>query len=58
MTNTDHIERAIGKLRADAIERGLSDLAIAYGWSQIRLREELLGRRLADIDRYKLGTGH
>jgi hypothetical protein len=30
------------KLRADAIERGMLDLAIVYGWAAMRLGAELI----------------
>lgn len=36
MTEAEALER----LRADAKDRGLDDLVLAYGWSLIRLRME------------------
>lgn len=33
------------RLRTDAIDRGLTELALAYGWSAIRLGEELWAER-------------
>jgi hypothetical protein len=30
------------RLRADAIERGMPDLAVAYGWSEVEVSEALI----------------
>lgn len=40
MTNIKQTQAAIVRLRQDAIARGMSELAIAYGWSAIRLGAE------------------
>jgi hypothetical protein len=32
------------KLRGDAIDRGMTELAVAYGWSAIRLGGEWLAK--------------
>lgn len=42
------------RLRNDAIERGMQELAIVYGWSAIRLGQELLQRQLTQIELYRL----
>lgn len=42
----DAIRKSIQALRDDAIERGLTDLAIVYGWSAIRLGEHVLGAKM------------
>lgn len=36
------IAKSIGLLRRDAIERGMQELAITYGWSEIQLKAEIL----------------
>lgn len=36
------IRRTMMRLRADAIERGMTELALTYGWSAIRLGFEAL----------------
>lgn len=45
------------KLRNDALARDMSDLAIAYGWSMIRLGQEILGREMSALDLYRLTRG-
>ena len=44
---------SIGKLRRDAIKRGMQELAIAYGWSEIRMKEEKLERKMTQIEPLK-----
>lgn len=34
-------------MRDDAIERGLQELAICYGWTMIRKRQEILTRGMS-----------
>lgn len=50
----EQIAKSIDTLRRDAIEREMSDLAIVYGWSQIRLNEEAIGRQMTRIEKYRL----
>jgi hypothetical protein len=38
----DPLDIALSKLREDAIERGMLDIAMVYGWSQIKRRMEIL----------------
>ena len=45
---------SVGRLRVDALSRGMDELAIAYGWSQIRLNEEKIGRQMTDLERYRM----
>jgi hypothetical protein len=45
MSETDNLKHILGiitALRKDAIARGMNELAMAYGWSAIRLGEELI----------------
>jgi hypothetical protein len=39
------IGKALDILRRDTIERGMLELAIVYGWSQIKLWQETLNRK-------------
>lgn len=50
MSDETEIRRAMILLRQDAIERGMDDLAIVYGWSAIRLGSEILagGKHFGD----------
>jgi len=43
--------KALADLRLDAIERGLNELAIVYGWSLVRLADESLGEKLVQFVR-------
>jgi hypothetical protein len=45
MSEAKQLQRALLSLRQDAIRRGLKELAICYGWSVIRIGEELLTNR-------------
>jgi hypothetical protein len=35
------------RLREDALARGMLDLAIVYGWSMLRIMDEVIARQLA-----------
>lgn len=48
------IHETINELRRDALERDMTDLAIAYGWSAIRLGEEYLKREMTQLEIYRL----
>lgn len=48
------LQRSLKILRNDAIERRLGDLAIVYGWSEIRLGEQILNRQMTDSERYRM----
>lgn len=52
----DEAANSIGLLRQDALDRGMPDLAIAYGWSQIRLNEEHIGRQMTKLEIYKMAA--
>lgn len=47
------MDKSFNILRNDAIERGMLDLAIVYGYSQIKTREEFLNTQMTDKERYK-----
>jgi hypothetical protein len=40
--NDKQVMLTMKRLRADAIERGMQELAITYGWSAIRIGCEIL----------------
>jgi hypothetical protein len=39
------------RLREDAVERGLRDLAIVYGWSAIRIGQEAVAEAMRGLKR-------
>lgn len=43
----DSFDHAISVLREDANERGMLDLALVYGWSQIKCRNEIIEEQIA-----------
>ncbi len=45
MLKNDPFYRSLMQLRTDAIERGLNDLAIVYGWTLLRYGEEIIQRQ-------------
>lgn len=53
------ILKSLQILRNDALIRSpqMDDLAIAYGWSMIRIGQEILGREMDAIDLYRLTKG-
>ena len=54
MTPTKQEYETLKRLRSDALDRGMHELAIAYGWSAIRVGEEILGREMTQLEIYKL----
>lgn len=48
MTDMRRPAEQIWRLRQDAIERGMQELAIAYGWLALRIEKEIIGRMIAD----------
>lgn len=48
------VKDSICALREDAIARGMQELAIVYGWSAIRLSEQILQRKMSDVEMYRL----
>lgn len=55
MTDKD-VLRSLQLLRNDALARRpqMGDLAIAYGWSMIKIGERILGREMDAMDLYRL----
>jgi len=52
----DDTAKSIGRLRQDALDRGMLDLGVVYGWSQIRLNEEAIGRQMTKLELYKMAA--
>lgn len=48
---------AIKLLRNDALDRGMKDLAICYGWTLIRLEQERVDHVLREIQQNRLARG-
>ena len=46
--NKEATLRSLKMLRQDAIDRGMSDLAIVYGWNAIALGAEILQEKMAE----------
>jgi hypothetical protein len=48
--------KSLKVLRDDALTRRpmMDDLAIVYGWSMIRIGEQILGREMTAIDLYSM----
>lgn len=57
--NQRAVLKSLQVLRNDALARRpqLDDLAIAYGWSMIRIGQEILGREMDAMDLYRLTKG-
>jgi hypothetical protein len=47
---------AIDLLRRDALDREMLDLAVVYGWSQIRINETIIGRKMTELELYQQTT--
>ena len=45
---SDPLYRALAVLRQDALERGLTELAIVYGWSMMRISNEIIASQIAE----------
>lgn len=50
----DDLIKSIGRLRQDALDRGMLDLCVVYGWSQILLGEEQIDRQMTKLEQYKM----
>jgi hypothetical protein len=59
MADQKKILKSLQILRNDALARRpqLDDAAIAYGWSMIRIGQEILGREMDAGDLYRLTKG-
>jgi hypothetical protein len=47
------VREAIRRLHQDALARGMHELAVAYGWSALRLGVEDIEASLARLRRFK-----
>lgn len=58
-TNQNAIMKSLKILRDDALAHRpkMDELAIVYGWSMIRLGQEILGREMDALDLYRLTKG-
>jgi hypothetical protein len=45
---SDPLYRALAVLRQDALERSLIELAIVYGWSMVRLSNEIIAKQITE----------
>jgi hypothetical protein len=46
---SDPVLKTLTRLRNDAIERGMHDLALAYGWSIMRIIAEVLRKQSEEL---------
>ena len=53
----DPVKRSISILRHDAMARGMDELAIVYGWSEIRISDQILLRKVVENERYRACLG-
>jgi len=51
-----NVYEAIKALRRDALERGMQELTLAYGWSAIRLGEQVLNRKMTETELYDIAA--
>jgi hypothetical protein len=59
MDDQKQILKSLQLLRNDALARRpvMDDLALAYGWSMIRIGQDILGREMNAMDLYRLTKG-